>query len=778
VAKREYTHRQVTEGITVLVGLYVFATFLADYVGSAGAVLLGAICSLLIPGFLALRLLGVRTQNIGEEALYSLGASIAALYAVGLGLTVVLPLFGINEPLRPAIVQGAVVGLNFLLLILANKRRANIGINLPVSRQYSRMSGFKALLYLLPIVTLACGVAGTFMLNDGGANTLSLVALVLSALNVMGLLAFRRGVPPSLYPYTLFWIGLMILLMTSLRGWILSGHDVLMEYHVFQITKDHLNWSMSYLQDAYNACLSVTMLPTMLSGLLLHVPDQYILRLVFQVVFACMPVAVYMLARRYLTPRLAFLAAIFFIAQVPFLRDLMFMTRQEIAFFFYALLALIMTNRMLVRKQRLALFGTFGVALVLSHYSTVYVAVAVLVLARAFCSHPARKFYRKCGRIVAPLLRRFPRLEAPIAYERQTTHPLYLPSWPMVAGLILVILVWNVGVTGTANNLQKFLGSTVSVLDTQHHNSTASEFNVLGKKNLDDKTLTEHFVAGAKETSDESPAAHFAPNTYSNYDAYLPLDDDLQPHVNTTVSNVASVIDTVTKNLVKVLIVIGACWLIFAASTMRASTSLKAMVAANILMLVAVMALPFMSIDYDVMRAYQQFLVFLCIPAVIGAMVVTRFVTKRFWYGLTAGVFVVYSLFMTPFLPQALGYGEAAMSLNNHGRYYDIYYVHQSEIDAIEWLSYHGSPDVPVYADWFAGRKIATFASRPVWIVSNVLPQNITKDGYVFVDVTNMQKGAAYVFYNGNELPYRFPKEFLKANKHLIYTNGRTEIWQ
>jgi uncharacterized membrane protein len=133
---------------------------------------------------------------------------------------------------------------------------------------------------------------------------------------------------------------------------------------------------------------------------------------------------------------------------------------------------------------------------------------------------------------------------------------------------------------------------------------------------------------------------------------------------------------------------------------------------------------------------------------------------------------------MTPLIPQTLGYGEAALALNDKGRYYDMYYVHQSEIDAINWLSDHANPDLPVYADWFAGRKIATFSNRPMWIVSNVLPQNITREGYVFVDVTNMQKNAAFVFYNGNELPYRFPMDFLKANKHLIYTNGQTEIWQ
>ncbi len=776
--RRELAHRQVIEAITVVLALYVFASFLTDYVGSVGAVLLGVVSSLVIPGFLLLRVLGVRTVSFAEELVYSLGASIATLYGVGLGLTIFLSLFGVSEPLRPLFVQFAVVASNLLLLGIVHRRRVSVGLSFELSRQYSRMSGLKAFLYVLPLGILACGIAGTFILNNGGSNVLSLTALVLCLVNIIVLLALRRGVPPSLYPYTLFFIGLSILLMTSLRGWILSGHDVLMEYHVFEITKEHLNWSMSYLQDAYNACLSITMLPTMLSGLLLHVPDQYILRGLFQVIFAAMPVTVYMLARRYLTPRLAFLAAIFFIGQVPFLRDLAFMTRQEIAFFFYGLLALIMTNRTLVRRQRLALFGMFGVALVLSHYSTVYVAVAVLFVARVMCSAPARKFYRRSSRLAMPLLRRFPRLETPLAYERQRTHPLYLPSWPMVLGLVVVILVWNVGVTGTANNIQKFLGSTLSVLDTQHHNSTSSEFTVLGKKELDDKTLTDHFVTATHDTGDTDAAAHISPQAYAGYQPYLPLDEELHSQAPERVVDIVSTADTVVKNIMKVLIIVGACWLVFAASTMRASTSLKAMIAANIVMLVAVMALPFMSIDYDVMRAYQQFLVFLCIPAVVGAMVLARLFTKRLWYGVTAGIFILYSALMTPLVPQMLGYGEAALALNNKGRYYDIYYVHQSEVDAINWLSTHGDPAIPVYADWFAGRKIATFGTRPIWIVGNVLPQNITKTGYVFVDRTNLQKNAAFVFYNGHELPYRFPMEFLQANKHRIYSNGQTEIWQ
>lgn len=117
------------------------------------------------------------------------------------------------------------------------------------------------------------------------------------------------------------------------------------------------------------------------------------------------------------------------------------------------------------------------------------------------------------------------------------------------------------------------------------------------------------------------------------------------------------------------------------------------------------------------------------------------------------------------------------MQLNNFGLYYNLYYVHDSELDSIKWLETNKSKNLATYADWYTTRKITVFSNNSIWVKNSILPQNITKDGYVYSGFTNTLKNLSYVFYKG-EVPYAFPKKFLNENKDLIYSNGETEIYK
>ena len=77
-------------------------------------------------------------------------------------------------------------------------------------------------------------------------------------------------------------MSLALLLMTSLRGWYVTGHDVQTEYLVFELTKQLSRWKVSTFPDAYNACLSITILPTMILRWT-RVGDPYVFKVLFQV---------------------------------------------------------------------------------------------------------------------------------------------------------------------------------------------------------------------------------------------------------------------------------------------------------------------------------------------------------------------------------------------------------------------------------------------------------------------------------------------------------------
>ena len=63
---------------------------------------------------------------------------------------------------------------------------------------------------------------------------------------------------------TIYLLSLSLLLMTSLRGWFVTGHDIQREFRVFELASGQGVWNIESFPDAYNACLSVTILPTII----------------------------------------------------------------------------------------------------------------------------------------------------------------------------------------------------------------------------------------------------------------------------------------------------------------------------------------------------------------------------------------------------------------------------------------------------------------------------------------------------------------------------------
>ncbi len=135
---------------------------------------------------------------------------------------------------------------------------------------------------------------------------------------------------------------------------------------------------MSALPSAYNACLSVNILPTVLAQAT-GLSGEVVFKVLLQLVFATVPVLTFLFARRFIPRRLALAAAILTIAFPTFFTDMPYLVRQELAFFFLALMLLAATepDRRVSRVLVLAL----GVGVILSHYSTTYVLLMALVAA-------------------------------------------------------------------------------------------------------------------------------------------------------------------------------------------------------------------------------------------------------------------------------------------------------------------------------------------------------------------------------------------------------------
>ena len=231
----------------------------------------------------------------------------------------------------------------------------------------------------LAAVAVVGAVGGAIRLDNGGSGVVTLAALVVAAVVLLALLVWRRSLGEGVICAALFLLSVALLLMTSLRGWYLIGHDIQNEFRVFELTSGNGAWDISRFQDPYNACLSITILPTLI-GRIAYLHDPYVLKVVFQILFAVCPVLVYRIARRFTGVGVSVLAAVYFVSFPTFFTDMVFLTRQEIAFILLGAAYLVMTDEARGLRERRIWLTVMAIGVVLSHYSTAYVLIAVMAV--------------------------------------------------------------------------------------------------------------------------------------------------------------------------------------------------------------------------------------------------------------------------------------------------------------------------------------------------------------------------------------------------------------
>ena len=123
--------------------------------------------------------------------------------------------------------------------------------------------------------------------------------------------------------------------------------------------------------------LSLTILPTILSNLS-NTENHFVFKLLFQFLFSLVPLIMFLIFRRFTKNNLViFLGAFFFIIQPYFIA---IQIRQAIAFVFFSLLFLIYLEKDLSLPTHKLFFVIFGISMIVSHYSTSYIALVLLVI--------------------------------------------------------------------------------------------------------------------------------------------------------------------------------------------------------------------------------------------------------------------------------------------------------------------------------------------------------------------------------------------------------------
>ncbi|HEU4914294.1 MAG TPA: DUF2206 domain-containing protein [Candidatus Saccharimonadales bacterium] len=710
-------------------------------------------CLVFLPGVATLRCLRLEPSAMYVSVLYCFGLSILALMLSSLFANQVLPLLGMQEPLRW---QGVLLSWDILtgaviLLGAYTNKRDFVLRHLRVTAMAGMVWLLMGLSSLLPMLA----IMGALRLNNGGDALFAMVAIAYAAGLIIAACVLHRRIPDGASALLIFITGLSLLFMVSLRGWDIVGHDIQREFRVYSLTLLNSRWDIGSYRDPYNACLSITLLPAAFSSLL-GISGIVVFKVILQIIFAVCPAVVFALLRRYAYKLASLIGSLLFICYPTFITDSAMLTRQGVAYLFFALAILVLAGRSHQKRCKL-LFMVCALGAILSHYSTAYMFVGLFGLTVVF------KVCVRWGQGHPP-------------WRRGHTSTVVSPLFAVL--LLLLTFGWYARITETSGGVMRTMADSVASIprffsdDNKSSDTSVALVFAAQKTPLDlyEDYLTHSFAAG-------SAAAAYLPGLTSDA---LPL-TQLGKKVHSWGIDPA-IVSALRQNFAKLLQVmaVGGVVYVTAVCWWKRRYLLGAdfiyLNFAGLVLLALMVLLPVLSINYGILRAFQQALIFLVLPITLLLVAAGRKMTERLrTVAATTGITALFLLF-TGFIAQLLGGSSPSLSLNNQGLYYGLYYTSEADGRAFAWLKAHQ----PARSDVRAANFNRAFMHDPKYPFSRpgILPTQLGERSVVYLDSAQVTQERLFVYFDSSPLIMTFPADYYRQTKSRVYSTSSTEIYQ
>ncbi|MCX7997138.1 MAG: DUF2206 domain-containing protein [Patescibacteria group bacterium] len=708
-----------------------------------------------IPGILLTRIIRL-TGPPGVLAGYAVAFGLAYLIYLGLLQNMALPYLGVQKPLTlfPFIITFA--GATWLLFVYSLLRGNSyaFALQIPTGKPVSII--FAVIPCLFPLLTLA----GSFRLNNGADGMPTFLALSGMAVYLLAAVFARNKIAPWVFPWAIFCMGAALLYMYSARTPFLHGWDIQSEYRVFERTLQRGFWKPGSSGDIYNATLGITILPSLFATVFTGEPFL-IFKYLYPFFFAFTGIAVYYLLEPRLPRTAAFLASFLVICQQSF-ASMPSLARQEIAFIMFVYMLLVLFDRLHNRVTKSDVMLFLGGAMVLSHYSTTYVAL-ILFTCTLLAGTGVRLYFHF-----------FPKLQIPDAR--------FMLSWLVVLILGLFTVLWYgyyTRATGNLNNLVQSIRKNIVKLLKEEARSSQSVITVTGTVRPGDGRDLRAYIDSVMRRY------RFDPNNLSFY----PLEVAQQYPVQITRSQSIQgdpVLQPLAfsgmiaiRQLIKILMVlgliIGALMFLFKRKLIVDAEWLI-MGYAYMLMIVLVVVIPEFSGHYNIERLYQQGLMLLAFFPVFFYLFVwrKRLVTLKY---IVLGIVISIFFFSHHGMVAQIFGGEPTINLNNFGAEYDQFYISSAERSAAEWYYANRDPRVTLFADTYAYLRLSS-QSRLYNIIPDLLPVVFFQNGYVYATRANYRSGNVHTGFGGVRFTHTFPRDFLDENKNKVYSNRSSVIYK
>jgi uncharacterized membrane protein len=707
--------------------------------------------------------------SAGAERLgYSVTATLLILMLSGLALNTFLPFLGIRRPLDPVPVVLLGDAITLALYLFRRRHPAKVLWR----AQIRAIHPAENRLIIGSVICVVLAVLGANRLNNGAGDRVSLFAEAGMVLVLSLLLLRQREVREGVTCVILYLVSLALLLMTSLRGWYVTGHDIQQEYGVFQLAETHGHWNIGLFRNAYNACLSITILPTEVSRVV-QVDNPYVYKVFFQALFALCPVLVYTIARRYWSRPIAILATVYFIGFPTFFTDMPFLNRQEIAYLFVCVAILAITNVEWSLRRRQATLLAAALGIELSHYSTMYIFLATVTIAWVA---------QNAGVLRRRLLRR------PVGQAQMTARSLMAQTVSIGTIIVFAALAfaWGDLATQTANGAVTAAESAVTGLFRSNGvKSNDVAYSILGGNTVSPQAVLNAYSKEASKLRAGSSASTYVPGSVL---ARYPIRVVKQPslpvagaglllsHAGIPVSAFNSAVRLTAAKGEQLFASVGLITLI-AVRPLREKVSRDFifLCVGSLGTLAIITILPNLSVDYGVLRAFQEALILIAPVLVAGSLTAFSPLGRVWAPRVAAAVCIGIFTSTTGLLPQVLGGYPAQLNLNNSGAYYQIYYMHPQEEAATAWLRNQRGAFADGVQASYETRRFSLDVQQPV---TDIFPPLVRQSSWAIVGYSTLHTSQATSMYNGNALYYAYPIGILQDSKNLVYNNGGAEIYK
>jgi uncharacterized membrane protein len=703
-----------------------------------------AVLLLTVPGVALLRALRIDGEAIALHPVYVPAASMLVLFGSGLAVDLAGPLIGISEPLRAAPVLVSL--LIVCVALLAASRNAPVETDIP----WSSLS--QPVRFAWPLLMPLLSALGALRLNNGHTGHVAdlAVLIVIAVLIATFLLAPRCD--DTLLVVMVFAASLAMMWSYALRGSLVYGFDISSEYYSLSQTLTAGVWHVSHPNDAYGAMLSLTILPAQLHALS-GISGLMIFKLVFPVIGAFFPVAVFSLARRALDGRWAFMAAALVVMQQTFFQQLPALARQEIAMVFFGALMCAVLDFSQTLRARWTFVCLLSLGMVLAHYSTAYLAIPLLAIAAVI--QWGASWFRPVPRIagVALLACVVSTVGATLWYGSLTHSTSNMSQFVQAAEGQGLNLLPNSGANVVSTYLQG--ESNQSFTPAQYQSYIAQRYDI------NDQFITPLPDANAKQyalkaSGNPSPA--------------------VMSQLGATLLNLA---DLLIQQLVNVLAAIAAAVMALRRKAPLIARQIGLLGLAGMVILILVRVSGTVAEEYNPQRAFLQLLIVLAVGICwLFQLIGSRWArTRSLILALGVATLGLYMVGTTGVGGIFVGGGTAA-NLANSGNDYQEFVMTGTDLAAASWVDQNAPIGQFIYADHYAQLRLDTVAgpSRP-GVFDAITPQTLDEHAWVYATNVNLRDDIVRSLVGSNVTSYGFPSRFLDSNYDVVYTNGSSEVF-